>query len=292
MQIISDLSEMHALACRLRREGISIGLVPTMGAFHEGHLSLMRRARAENDVCLTSLFVNPTQFVRGEDLSRYPRDPEADARMAEGAGCSILFVPETEAVYPEGFATYVEPTRLTDHLCGLSRPGHFRGVATVVLMLFELTRPVRAYFGRKDYQQIKVIERMVKDFHLPVEIVPMPLVRESGGLAMSSRNRYLSTEERRSATVLFRALQAARSRFEAGERNPATIRDLMRDTLLSEPQTVIDYVSVSHPETLEELDRIEERALAALAVRIGPARLIDNTVLGEPMADVFAEGAV
>jgi len=288
MQLISDILTMQTLALRRRQEGKTLGFVPTMGAFHEGHLSLMCRAKAENDLCVVSLFVNPTQFVRGEDFSRYPRNLEEDARMAEAAGVDLLFAPATSEMYPAGYVTYVEPTKLTEHLCGLSRPGHFRGVATIVLKLFQIVQPSRAYFGRKDYQQLKIIQRMVKDFHLPVEIVPMPIVRESDGLAMSSRNRYLTPEERRAALVLYNALKAARSRFDLGERDAGRLREIMKTIIQAEPRAAIDYVAVCDPETFEDLEVIPSKALAALAVKIGAARLIDNTVLGEEMTDIFA----
>ncbi|MER3469694.1 MAG: pantoate--beta-alanine ligase [Thermoflexus sp.] len=255
------------------------GFVPTMGYLHEGHLSLIRRARAENDHVAVSIFVNPTQFGPHEDYNRYPRDLERDLRLLEPLQVDLVFVPSVEEMYPPGFQTWVIVEELSRPLEGASRPGHFRGVATVVAKLFNIVQPDRAYFGQKDAQQAVVIRRMVRDLNFPVEIVVCPTVREPDGLAMSSRNTYLSPQERQAATILFRALQAAKARYEAGERDGERLREAMREVLRGEPLARVDYVSVADPETLEELSRVEGPALLSLAVYIGNTRLIDNLLL-------------
>jgi pantoate--beta-alanine ligase len=250
-----------------------------MGFLHEGHLSLIRRSCGENDVSVVSVFVNPTQFGVGEDLERYPRDPVADEQKCRAAGANILFMPDAGEIYELGFQTFVEVSELSAPLCGSSRPGHFRGVATVVLKLFHITQPDRAYFGQKDYQQLQVITRMVRDLNLDVEVVPCPTVREEDGLAMSSRNAYLSFGERARALCLFRALEAARKLHAAGESASGTYVRLMTDIILRELEVTIDYVSLVDPETLRPLDRVGRRALAVLAVWVGKTRLIDNMLL-------------
>lgn len=255
------------------------GFVPTMGYLHEGHLSLIRRARAENDHVAVSIFVNPTQFGPHEDYNRYPRDLERDLRLLEPLQVDLVFVPSVEEMYPPGFQTWVIVEELSRPLEGASRPGHFRGVATVVAKLFNIVQPDRAYFGQKDAQQAVVIRRMVRDLNFPVEIVVCPTVREPDGLALSSRNTYLNPQERQAATVLFRALQAAKARYEAGERDGERLREAMREVLRGEPLARVDYVSVADPETLEELSRVEGSALLSLAVYIGNTRLIDNLLL-------------
>jgi pantoate--beta-alanine ligase len=263
-----------------RRLGGRVGLVPTMGALHEGHLSLVRRARAECDHVAASLFVNPTQFGPREDLARYPRDLPRDRRLLEGTGCDLLFAPTPAEMYPDGFDTRVEPGAVAAPLEGERRPGHFSGVATVVLKLFHIFEPTRAYFGRKDAQQLAVIRKVVADLDVNVEVVPCDTVREPDGLAMSSRNAYLSPEERAAAPVLHRALLAARKRFEEGERDAETLRETMLEVLAKEPLARTDYVSVADPLTLRELERVATGALASLAVRFGSTRLIDNLSLG------------
>lgn len=255
------------------------GFVPTMGYLHEGHLSLIRRARVENDHVAVSIFVNPTQFGPHEDYNRYPRDLERDLRLLEPLQVDLVFVPSVEEMYPPGFQTWVIVEELSRPLEGASRPGHFRGVATVVAKLFNIVQPDRAYFGQKDAQQAVVIRRMVRDLNFPVEIVVCPTVREPDGLALSSRNTYLNPQERQAATVLFRALQAAKARYEAGERDGERLREAMREVLRGEPLARVDYVSVADPETLEELSRVEGPALLSLAVYIGNTRLIDNLLL-------------
>ena len=267
----------------LRRVRISLngtlGLAPTMGALHGGHLSLISRARAECEHVGVSIFVNPTQFGPGEDFSRYPRDLDRDLRLLEPLGVDVVWVPSPEEMYPGGFQTWVAVENVSAPLEGEYRPGHFRGVATVVAKLFNAFTPARAYFGQKDAQQVVVIKRMAKDLNFPVEIVVCPTVREPDGLAMSSRNSYLSGDARRAATVLYRALGAAKNQFDAGERNAGVLRATMLATVADEPLARADYVSAAEPDTLEELDRIREGTLLSLAVRIGKVRLIDNLIL-------------
>lgn len=278
MRVVHTIAEARAVRRALAG---TWGFVPTMGYLHEGHLSLVRRARAENDHVAVSIFVNPTQFGPHEDYNRYPRDLERDLRLLEPLGVDLVFAPSVEEMYPPGFQTWVIVEEVSRPLEGASRPGHFRGVATVVTKLFNIIQPDRAYFGQKDAQQTVVIRRMVQDLNIPVEIVVCPTVREPDGLAMSSRNTYLSPEERQAATVLFRALQAAKARYEAGEREAERLREAMREVIGAEPLARLDYVSVADPETLQELSRVEERALLSLAVYIGQTRLIDNILLPE-----------
>lgn len=278
MRVVRSLGEMRQARAAL--QGI-VGFVPTMGYLHEGHLSLVRRARAECHHVVVSIFVNPTQFGPSEDYQRYPRDEARDLAMLEAEGVDVAFLPSADEMYPPGFCTWVEVQGpLTERLEGASRPGHFRGVATVVLKLFNLVQPHRAYFGEKDAQQLRVIRRMVADLNLPVEIVPCPTVREPDGLAMSSRNVYLSPEERQQALALSRALELARRLVrEEGLRDAAELRQRLESFLRCSPGVELDYVSVAHPETLAELERIEGPALVLLAARVGPARLIDNALI-------------
>jgi pantoate--beta-alanine ligase len=250
-----------------------------MGAFHEGHLSLIRSARAENDIVVASIFVNPIQFARGEDFDNYPRDLQGDLAQAERAGVDLVFVPSAEEIYPTGFQTYLDVAELTEGLCGASRPGHFRGVATVVVKLFNLVKPHRAYFGQKDYQQSLVVQRLAADLNMDIEIVLLPTVRESDGLAMSSRNVRLTPEERRAASVLYASLRLAKERVEAGERSTKVLLDAVRMMIETEPLARIEYIALCDPETLKSFDRIEGSMLAALAVRFGSTRLIDNLLI-------------
>ena len=261
------------------RAGAAIGLVPTMGALHEGHLSHVRRVRARDEVVVASIFVNPTQFGPSEDLMRYPRTPERDAALLEAEGVDVLFMPSAEEMYPPGFATRVEVGRIGEVLEGASRPGHFAGVATVVLKLFGLVRPTRAYFGQKDAQQLAVIRQMVRDLNLPVEIVAGPTIREPDGLAMSSRNAYLNPAERRAATVLYHALTAAREHYNAGERDTTALRHVMHRTVSEEPLARLDYAEVVGADTMEPAATAEAGALLVIATRIGTTRLIDNMAL-------------
>lgn len=250
-----------------------------MGAFHEGHVSLMRSARADNDVVVVTIFVNPIQFGRGEDFDSYPRDLQGDLAQAERTGVDLVFTPSAEAIYPKGFQTYVDVTELTAGLCGASRPGHFRGVTTVVAKLFNLVRPHRAYFGQKDYQQSVVVRRLVADLNFDIDVVILPTVRESDGLAMSSRNVRLTPEERRAAPVLYRSLRCAQERVRSGEHSAKAILEEVRAMIEGEPLARIDYVAVCDPETLQPLDRIEGPVLLAIAVRFGGTRLIDNLLI-------------
>ena len=258
-----------------------VGFVPTMGYLHEGHLVLVRRARAENEHVVASIFVNLTQFGPGEDYERYPRDEARDLAMLEAEGVDVVFMPTPQEMYPEGYSTWVEVYGpLTERLEGAYRPGHFRGVATVVAKLFNIVQPQRAYFGEKDAQQLRVIRKMVADLDMPIEIVPVATVREADGLAMSSRNSYLSAEERRQALALSRALELARRLVrDEGMRDASLLRRCLEEFLRSSPGVSLDYVSVSHPDTLQELERIEGPALVLLAARVGPARLIDNALV-------------
>jgi pantoate--beta-alanine ligase len=256
-----------------------LGLVPTMGSLHRGHLSLVERARRENATVAATVFVNPAQFGPGEDLGRYPRDLEGDRALLERAGCDLLFAPSTEQVYPEGFETYVDVGPTAARLEGERRPGHFRGVATVVLKLLGAVRPQRAYFGRKDAQQLAVLRRAVRDLDVDVELVACPTVREPDGLALSSRNRYLDADERRAAAVLFQALQAGRQAWKRGERGAAVLAAAMRRRLEAEPRARVDYAAVADPDTFQEPDVVDRRALLCLAVFIGGTRLIDNLPL-------------
>lgn len=259
----------------------SLGFVPTMGYLHEGHLSLVRRARDENDHVAVSIFVNPIQFLPNEDFKAYPRDEERDLALLEKAGTDLVFLPNVSDMYPEGTCTSVEVEGLSQVLEGAFRPGHFRGVSTVVTKLFNLLEPTRAYFGQKDAQQVLVIKRMVADLNMNLEVVVCPTIREKDGLAMSSRNVYLSPEQRRSALVISQALFAARDRWRAGERGGNSLRNLMRKMIERAPGIRIDYVSLADPENLTELERAGESAIALLAVRIGPVRLIDNMIFGK-----------
>jgi len=278
MRIVKTIREMHGAAGTARRAGDTVGLVPTMGFFHEGHLSLMRTAREECGLVVVSLFVNPTQFGPGEDFAAYPRDFARDCTLAEAEGVDVMFAPESGEMYASDHATFVNVERITANLCGASRPGHFRGVATVVAKLFHVCRPQRAYFGLKDYQQVRVIETMIRDLDFDVELVRCPIVREPDGVAMSSRNRYLSAEERRAAAVLRRSLIEAGKRIEQGERDGAAVARRLRDAIEREPLARVEYAEVVDAESLEPLERIERVALLAVAVRIGRARLIDNLV--------------
>ncbi len=279
MQIIENISEMRAWSEAERCAGHRIALVPTMGFLHQGHLSLVRGARGRADRLVVSIFVNPSQFSPGEDFAAYPRDFERDRVLLQEAGVDVLFHPSESAVYPEGAETHVEVERLSLPLCGATRPGHFRGVATVVTKLFNIVLPHLAVFGEKDYQQLQVIRRLVRDMSMGVEIIGHPIVREDSGLAMSSRNGYLNNAERRAAVCLSRALCKAERLFRRGERSAPALLRSVRSDLSAEPLANVEYVKLCDAETLAEIDRIEQPALLALAVRIGRARLIDNRVL-------------
>ena len=279
MEVIESISEMKDLVKKWKRQGLSIGFVPTMGYLHEGHLALVRRIKELSDRVVVSIFVNPIQFAPGEDYQRYPRDLERDKALLEKEGVDVLFSPKVEEMYPPGFQTYVEVKELSSGLCGKYRPGHFVGVATVVLKLFNIVQPDIAVFGEKDYQQLKVIQRMVQDLNLDVKIIPHPTVREEDGLAMSSRNTYLSPEERKSAIALYKALNLAEELINQGERRVATLKEKLKEFIESFPYTKVQYIEFVHPETLKEVERVDEPTLLALAVFVGGARLIDNKII-------------
>jgi pantoate--beta-alanine ligase len=278
MQTLATIADIRAARDPLLG---SLGFVPTMGALHEGHLTLVRKARAANDHLFVSIFVNPTQFAPNEDFAAYPRDLQRDLDLLEKEGVDCVFTPSTEEMYPPGSETYVDVGSIAQPLEGTFRPGHFRGVATVVLKLFNIVRPTRAYFGRKDAQQLAVIRRMVRDLGLDVEIVPVETVREPDGLAMSSRNAYLNAVERQAALCLWNSLSLAREMWTRGARDAQAFRRRMREVIEEEELASIDYVSVADPATMQELERIHGKALVSLAVRIGRTRLIDNITLGE-----------
>lgn len=280
IDIIADPNEMLQSVGAARRGGRSIGLVPTMGALHDGHLSLIRRCREENDLTIMTLFVNPLQFDRKGDLARYPRDLDRDRALAAAAGVDLIFAPTPDVMYPPGYATYVTVEGLTDRWEGAARPGHFRGVATVCTKLFTTCRPHRAYFGQKDYQQSLVVRRLVADLTLGLDIVVLPTVREADGLALSSRNVLLQPEERRQALILCQALFAAQAAVAAGEQDARRLRDDLEARIRSAPAAAVDYVAVADPDTLEPLARIAAKAVALVAARFGSVRLIDNVLLG------------
>lgn len=280
MVVVTTITELKSLLDKARAGDRTIGLVPTMGFFHEGHLSLIRRARRECDTVVVSLFVNPIQFGPAEDFEDYPRDAERDERQAAAEGADILFNPAPDEMYPEGFATYVEVEGpVARGLCADLRPGHFKGVTTVVTKLFNIVAPDRAYFGQKDIQQAAVIKRMTADLNLPLEIVVCPIVREADGLAMSSRNVYLGPEERGAAAVLLRALAAAEDMIAGGERDAAAVRDRVSGLISAEPLADLEYVAVCDTIDLNDVQRIKGDVLVAVAARIGKTRLIDNVIV-------------
>jgi pantoate--beta-alanine ligase len=281
MKIIESIDEMQRLSMAARGVGTPVVLVPTMGYLHEGHASLMREGRRLGGLLVISIFVNPTQFGAGEDFESYPRDMERDAGIAAAAGVDVIFAPSAKAMYPAGYQTYVNVEKLTLPLCGANRPGHFRGVTTVVGKLFNIVQPHTALFGRKDYQQLAVIRKMVIDLNIPVEIIGMPIIREADGLAMSSRNAYLSTGERTAALCLRRSLLAARKPFLEGEKGVAGLRAQVLAVIAAERAATVEYVEFKDSESLEDVTEADDRTLLALAVRVGKTRLIDNCILGE-----------
>ena len=276
MTVVETIQEVRVLRQTLRG---SVGFVPTMGFLHEGHLALVKRAKAENSAVIVSIYVNPTQFGPREDFGAYPRDLDRDLALLQKDGTDIVFVPHDGEMYPREFSSWVDVEKVTERLEGASRPGHFRGVATVVAKLFNIVQPTRAYFGQKDAQQVVVIKKMVADLDMNLEVVVVPTVRESNGLAMSSRNIYLSSKERRAATVLFKALTLAQQLERGGEKDAEQIRRQMTVLIQKEPLAQIDYVSIADAETLQELDLLDRPAVASLAVRIGKTRLIDSMPL-------------
>jgi pantoate--beta-alanine ligase len=283
MEIINRRQRMSSVSRKVRRElDKTIGLVPTMGALHEGHLSLVREARRMCDVVIVSVFVNPKQFAPHEDFTRYPRDLTKDTMALADYNVDYIFAPAPEEIYPKGFSTYVEVERLSEQLEGASRPGHFRGVATVLTILFNIVRADFAYFGQKDAQQTLVVKRLVRDLAFDTEIVILPTVREDSGLALSSRNAYLEPEDKRAAAVIYRALSHAEAAYSEGERNGKKLAEIVRADIEAEPRAEIEYVSVNDADTLERLDRLDDRpVLIAVAARLGNTRLIDNIVLNK-----------
>ncbi len=283
MEIVRSVAEAKELARAWRAAGLSVGLVPTMGYLHEGHESLMDAARAACDKVIVSVFVNPIQFGPDEDFDSYPRDLHRDVAICEAHGADAVFHPSVEDMYPAGFSTFVEVEGLTDALCGASRPGHFRGVCTVVSKLFNIVQPHRAFFGQKDAQQLAVIKRMVADLNMDVQVVGCPIVREADGLAKSSRNTYLDPQERQAALVLSRAIRAAEQAVCDGQHDAACVRAIIEGTIAAEPLACIDYVQVVDGLTMQPVKTIEDSVLVAIAVRIGTTRLIDNFIFeGEP----------
>ena len=281
MKICHTIDEMRAARHAARREGKAVGLVPTMGALHEGHLSLVRMARAQCDLVVVSIFINPLQFGPHEDLAKYPRNFDRDRDLLEREGVEVIFAPTVEEMYPAGAITYVTVEALSDRLCGRSRPGHFRGVTTVVSKLFHIVEPDRAFFGQKDAAQSVIIRRMVRDLDIPVQVVIGPIVRGPDGLAMSSRNAYLNASQRLSAVVLHRSLLAVQERFDRGERKVQALIEAGKQVFSEDPSVRLDYLEIVDPETLDPVDDLSQRALVAVAAFVGKARLIDNVVLSE-----------
>ena len=282
MKVLRTVKEIQEFSKAAKDAGKSIGLVPTMGALHEGHLTLMRRARQENDVVVASVFVNPTQFSPNEDFDAYPRRFEEDCKKMETVPVDAVFHPEPKEMYPEGYCTYVNVEGdITKKLCGAQRPGHFRGVATVVTKLMNLSRADRAYFGQKDAQQVVVVKRFVSDLNIPTEVVMVPIVREESGLARSSRNQYLSAEEKEEALVLSRSLKKGKAAFDGGEKDVEALKKIVRDEIGTDPKAAIDYVDIYSFPALLPIEKVTEPALLAIAVKIGKTRLIDNMILGE-----------
>jgi pantoate--beta-alanine ligase len=283
MKIIKPVKEMQMFSEALRSKGKKIAFVPTMGYFHDGHLSLMKEGRNRGDCLIISIYVNPTQFGPGEDFEKYPRDFERDRRLAESVGVDVIFYPDNKGVYPENYQTYVDVERVTRNLCGLSRPGHFRGVTTVCAKLFHIVKPHSAIFGKKDFQQIVTIKQMVHDLNMDLEVIGMTTVRDPDGLAMSSRNVYLTPQERESALSLSRSLKLAKNMYEGGENNSSHILEKVTSFIEGHPYTRIDYAKICHTKTLEDAVQTNGETVLALAVRVSSTRLIDNYVFGDSL---------
>ncbi|MCX7709192.1 MAG: pantoate--beta-alanine ligase [Clostridia bacterium] len=279
MRIIEKISDIKAVIKEYKKFCKTVGFVPTMGYLHEGHLSLVRASKSQNDITIMSIFVNPTQFGPSEDFSKYPRDMERDSRLAEESGVDIIFAPTVEEMYPDGYKTYVNVETITEVLCGKSRPGHFKGVTTVVNKLFNIIEPDRAYFGQKDAQQVIVIKKMVRDLNMNLEIVTCPIVREQDGLAMSSRNVYLSPEERKAALILSQSLQEAQNLILKGEKSRAKVIEIIKSRISCEKLAKIDYVQMLDAKDLKDIELIGGSILIALAVKFGSTRLIDNVMM-------------
>ncbi len=280
MKIINEIDKMRVYSRIMKKDSKSIGFVPTMGYLHDGHASLIKNARKQNDIAILSIFVNPIQFVPGEDYEKYPRDAARDEEIAKKEGVDVIFYPNKEDMYPNGYSTYVEVENLSDNLCGLSRPGHFKGMTTVVMKLFQIVKPDIAYFGQKDAQQAIVIKKMVNDLNMDIIIKVLPIVREPDGLAMSSRNEYLNKKEKESAAALYQALKKAEGLFSGGERNAKKIIDSIRDLMKTINTAKIDYIKIVDMNSLKDVDEIKNEELIALAVFIGKTRLIDNIIVG------------
>lgn len=278
MKIVKTVDEVRAQVKEWRKEGLSVGLVPTMGYLHEGHQSLIKKSVEQNDRTVVSVFVNPMQFGPTEDLESYPRDLEADARLVESTGGDLIFNPEPEEMYKDGFCSFVNMTGLPDALCGLTRPVHFKGVCTVVNKLFNIVKPDRAYFGEKDAQQLAIIMRMVKDLNMDIEIVGCPIIREADGLAKSSRNIYLTPEERKAAVILSKSVALGKKMVADGEKDAKKIVTAMKELINSEPLATIDYVEMVDMDTMKAIDEVKGHVLCAMAVKFGKARLIDNFI--------------
>ena len=278
MKIVKTVDEVRAQVKEWRKEGLSVGLVPTMGYLHEGHQSLIKKSVEQNDRTVVSVFVNPMQFGPTEDLESYPRDLEADARLVESTGGDLIFNPEPEEMYKDGFCSFVNMTGLPDALCGLTRPVHFKGVCTVVNKLFNIVKPDRAYFGEKDAQQLAIIMRMVKDLNMDIEIVGCPIIREADGLAKSSRNIYLTPEERKAAVILSKSVALGKKMVADGEKDAKKIVVAMKELINSEPLATIDYVEMVDMDTMKAIDEVKGHVLCAMAVKFGKARLIDNFI--------------
>jgi len=278
MEVVKNIQEMKKISNNLIENKKTIGFVPTMGYLHEGHLSLVRKARENNDIVVVSIFVNPTQFGPNEDYNSYPRDLDRDLELLKNLNVDYVFTPEVSDMYPEDFSTFVEETQLSKFLCGRSRPGHFRGVCTVVTKLFNIVRPTRAYFGQKDAQQFRVLRRMIRDLNMDVEMIELPIAREKDGLALSSRNTYLTPEERKEATRLYKSLLKAKELVESGIKDTQIIKSEMKK-ILDQPLLKIDYIEIVDEKTLKPVNKVENKVIVALAVYVGKARLIDNIIL-------------
>lgn len=279
MQVVKTISEVREIVSSWRKEGLSVGLVPTMGFLHEGHQSLIEKSVSQNDRTVVSVFVNPIQFGPNEDLEAYPRDLEHDKALVEKAGGNLIFHPEPSEMYPGHFTSFIDTTETTELLCGAVRPIHFRGVCTVVGKLFNIVCPDRAYFGQKDAQQLATIRRFVRDLNFPVEIIPCPIIREEDGLAKSSRNTYLSPEERQAALILSKSLRLGKEAIENGEDNPQRVINIIKENLSTEPLARIDYVEIVDFENIQRVEKIKGETLVAIAVYIGKTRLIDNFII-------------
>jgi pantoate--beta-alanine ligase len=283
MKVIKSAKQMQSFSSNLRMKGEKIAFVPTMGFFHEGHLSLMREAKKMADCVVVSIYVNPTQFGPKEDLSKYPRDLARDLKMAESVKADVVFYPSDKEMYPANYQTYIDVEKVTQNLCGMSRPGHFRGVTTVCNKLFNIVKPHIAVFGKKDFQQFISIKRMVDDLNMDLEIVGYPTVREHDGLAMSSRNKYLNKDERKSALSLFASIKLAQKLYSNGEKKSSVVIDEVGQLIKKAPYTAIDYIKICDTKTLKDTDKIKNQSVIALAVKVGKTRLIDNHVFGEKL---------